>query len=230
MVNPVDGNHHGVPKPFCIDSDEYREEAEALVRVAMDVERGIWPAWYLEYCDVDPVLSPILEAAGGLTMESPQDCANAVRMDQPAELWNALAMYAADEGIRVRPELKGIRFLETFVDPLHMFGPLVSERMHKAFEVKYYYGLARPEEYFEAPNFAHYEEGCPNHPAYIAGHGTVGGCAYACFKDSYPNARSKHLEAVETATKQFSHFRDFARVHTRQDSAMGWRFGAGEFG
>jgi hypothetical protein len=102
--------------------------------------------------------------------------------------------------------------------------------MEKVFEVKYYYGLARPEEYFEAPNFAQYPEGCPNHPAYPAGHGTVGGAAYAAFKQTYPESTRHHLEAVETATKQFSHFRDFARVHTRQDSRAGWEFGAGYYG
>ena len=230
MVNVCDGIRHGVPEPHCIHSDEYREEAEALVRLAMDVERGIWPEWYLDFCGIDTRLSPILKDFAGLDEMDPKGCADIVRMDHPAELWMALTQYTVTEGIAVAPQYKGIRFLERAVDPLTEYSEMLSPAMHRAFEVKYYFGFARPEEYFESPNFSHYPEGCPAHPSYIAGHGTAGGVANAAFQRVFTEAQREHLDAVETATKQFAHFRDFARVHTRQDSANGWRFGNGDFG
>jgi len=173
MINVCDGVRHGVPEPHCIHSDEYREEAEALVRLAMDVERGIWPEWYLDFCGIDTRLSPILKDFAGLDEMDPKGCADIVRMDHPAELWMALTQYTVTEGIAVAPQYKGIRFLERAVDPLTEYSEMLSPAMHRAFEVKYYFGFARPEEYFESPNFSHYPEGCPAHPSYIAGHGTA---------------------------------------------------------
>jgi len=154
MVNPCTGIRHGVPEPFCIFSDEYREEAEALVQLSMDVERSIWPEWYLDFCDVDTRLSPILKSFAGLSERDPKGCANIVQMDHPAELWMALVQFSVEQDIPVAPGYKGIRFLERAVDPLTIYSEMLSPAMHKAFEVK---------------------------------------------------------------------------VHTRQDSAMGWRFGNGEF-
>ena len=224
VVNPCDGRRHGVRAPHCIYSDEYAEEAEMLIRVAMDVERDKWPDYYFDYCGIDSELSPVLRAVG-LQEQDPKGCANAVRMDQPGELWQAIVDYSAREGIPQAPEEKGIRFLDRYVTPNKPFGDNLEESMKRAFEVKYFYGLARPEEYFNAPNFAQYPEGCPPHPSYVAGHGCVGGVANRTFREEFPHAQRKHLEAVELATRQFAHFRDLARVHTRQDSYEGWVLG-----
>lgn len=224
IVNPCDGMHHGVPMPHKLCSDEYLEEAEMLVRVAMDVERNIWPDYYFDFCGIDSEISPVLRAVG-LTEQNPKGCANAVRMDQPGELWQAIVNYSAREEIPAAPEKSGLRFLDRYVNPNKPFGDNLEASMVAAFEVKYFYGLARPEEYFNAPNFAHYPEGCPPHPSYIAGHGTVGGVANRTFREEFPHAEDKHRADVATATKQFAHFRDLARVHTRQDSAEGWNFG-----
>lgn len=224
VVNPCTGRHHGVCPPHEIFSDEYQEEANMLVRVAMDVERDKWPDYYFDFCSVDSELSPVLRAVG-LSERNPKGCANAVRMDQPAELWAAIVNYAAAEGIPAAPEKKGIRFLDRYVDPVAPFGANLKDAMRKAFEVKYFYGMARPEEYFESANFAQYPEGCPPHPSYVAGHGTVGGVANRTFREQFPHAEEKHRTAVLTATLQFAHFRDMARVHTRQDSAKGHELG-----
>ena len=195
-----------------------------LVRVAMDVERDKWPDYYFDFCEVDSELSPVLRAVG-LSERNPKGCADAVRMDQPSELWAAIIDYVAAENIPVSPERKGIRFLDQYMNPVAPFGANLKESMQQAFEVKYYYGLARPEEYFESPNFAQYPEGCPPHPSYVAGHGTVGGVANRTFREEFPHATDAQRQAVETATLQFAHFRDLARVHTRQDSRKGWELG-----
>lgn len=228
IVNPCDGMKHGVPGPLPVNSDEYKEEADALVRLAMDVERNIWPEWYLDYCGVDTRLSPILKAVG-LSESHPKGCADAVQMDQPAELWMAIVNYISAEGIAVSPNKKGIRFLDQYVNPMKPFGDNLEEAMIKAFEVKYYYGQARPEEYFNSANFAHYPEGCPPHPAFPAGHGTVGGVANRTAREVFTEMDPFHEDEIKTATLQFAHFRDFARVHTRQDSKVGHMFGNGDF-
>lgn len=228
VVNPCDGMRHGVPAPLPVDSDEYKEEADALVRLAMDVERNIWPDWYFDYCGISSELSPVLKAVG-LSESNPKGCANAVQMDQPAELWMAIVNYLAAEGVAVRSDKKGIRFLDRYVSPLKPFSVVLDDAMVKAFEVKYYYGQARPEEYYNAANFAHYPEGCPPHPAYPAGHGTVGGVANKVALAQFPEMDQYHKDEIFTATRQFSHFRDLARVHTRQDSRVGHMFGNGDF-
>ena len=224
MVNVDDGKNHSVPPPPQQGTQEFEDEANALVRVAMDVERDIWPEWYLEFCGVDTRLSPILEAVG-LSESDPKGCANAVQMDQPGELWAAILRWTAVEGIKIAPQSKGVRFLERNVDPWKVFGDELAPAMRKAFQVKYYYGQPRPEEYFDSANFAHYPEGCPAHCSYIAGHGTVGGVAAGCFRKVFTEATHEQIDAVNTATLQFSHFRDFARVHYRADSREGWLFG-----
>ena len=228
VVNPCDGMRHGVPAPYSVCSDEYKEEVDMLVRLAMDVERNIWPDWYFDYCGISPELSPILKAVG-LSESHPKGCANAVQMDQPAELWMAIINYIAAEGIKVAPDKKGIRFLDQYVSPLKPFADNLDVAMIQAFEVKYYYGIARPEEYYNAPNFAHYPEGCPHHPAYPAGHGTVGGVACRTAREEFPELEQYHNDEIFTATRQFAHFRDLARVHTRQDSRVGHMFGNGDF-
>lgn len=224
IVNPCDGNHHNICPPYETNTLEYEEEADMLIRVAIDVERGIWPAYYFDFCGINSEISPVLRAVG-LTETYPKGCADAVHMDQPQELWAAIVSYVAREKIPVDPNGKGIRFLETTVDPLALFGRTVKQAMREAFEVKYYYGLTRVEEYFNSPNFAHYPEGCPRHPAYVSGHATVGGDANQCFLTAFPHASASQKAAVELATKQFGHFRDLARVHTRQDSKKGWELG-----
>lgn len=224
IVNGCNGKHHGVPRPYEIGSSTFEEEANMLVRVAMDVERDKWPDYYFDFCEVDSEISPVLRSVG-LNERDPKGCANAVRMDQPSELWSAIVRYSQAQGIPVASDKKGIRFLERHVDGEQVFGANLGPAMHNAFEVKYYYGVARPEEYFDSANFAHYPEGCPPHPSYIAGHGTVGGVANKTFREVFPEASDKHFQDVETATLQFAHFRDLARVHTRQDSYQGWAFG-----
>jgi len=226
LVNPSNGERHGVPEPFWPGSPEYTEETNALVSLAADVEAQKWPSWYLDYCGVSSELSPILEAAS-LSQDDPRGCASAVRMDQPQELWMALLAYARSEAIGLNEQVTGVPFLETNVNVATHFHIELEEAMRRVFQVKYFYGLLRPEEYFASMNFTAYPEGCPNHPSYPAGHGVLAGIAYKVFCDHFAPTQDQRHEVL-TATRQFAHFRDFARVHTRQDSLTGWRFGAGE--
>lgn len=231
LVNPCPGQRHGTPEPFWPGSPEYDEQMDALVRVAMDVERDIWPAWYFEYCGVDTELSPVLRAVG-LDESDPKGCADAVRMDQPGELWSALINYSAEEKVDPEPHLYqdvGQRFLERYVYPAEEFHTELTRAMRGIFEVKYYWGVERPEETVRSANFSQYPEGCPMHPSYGAGHGCVGGVANRVYKKRFPHANPQHFHHVEMATRQFAHFRDLARVHTKQDSDLGWRFGNGEY-
>lgn len=224
MVNPCDGVRHGIPEPHRPGSAEYDEEADALVRLAMDVERDIWPEWYWEFVGVDSRISPVLRAVG-LCESNPKGCADSVQMDQPEELWAAIIRYARDEGVPLETGLPGQRFLERHVSPLKVYADRVDTQMEKAFEAKYFFGQPRPEEYENSPNFAHYPEGCPNHPSYPAGHGTFAGAANWGFNQVFPDAPMGAVRDVRTATLQLAHFRDMARVHNRQDSRVGWEFG-----
>ena len=227
LVNPCDGQHHGVPEPFRAGTPEWLEETNAMVRLRLDVQMNKWPDWYLDFCGVDTELSPVLKMTG-LSMSDPQGCAGAVHMDQPQELWMACLRYITQSQSYIEHTKEfdsiGDAFLERNVDSARIFSDLLELKMRQCFEVKYYYGVERPEEYF-ATNMTHYYEGCPNHPSYIAGHATVGGVVNRALLSSFLLKGSPEADDIETATKQFAHFRDFAGVHLRQDSREGWNFG-----
>ena len=225
MVNPSDGHRWNVPEPNYPGDEEYEEELLKSVQLALCVARDEWPDWYLEWAGVDPRLSDVFLGIG-LSEDDPKGCANAVRMDQPAELWAALSAYAVREGIPTQFENEqGVQFLERFVYPAQLFHDVLSSAMKATFQVKYYYGVARLEECMNNPKMSQYEEGCPNHPSFPAGHATVAGVAYYTFTKIYPKATKEQLHQAYTATRQFAHFRDFAGVHTYQDSYVGWVFG-----
>lgn len=70
--------------------------------------------------------------------------------------------------------------------------------------------------------FTVYEEGCPSHPSYVAGHGTFAGVVYALLALKYGlHKKSAYDDEIAQTLLSFAHCRSIAGVHYFQDNALG---------
>ena len=78
----------------------------------------------------------------------------------------------------------------------------------------------------DARQFTIYDEGCPPHPSYVAGHGAFAGAVYAllCLKYGLHENKRVHEEVGQTLLS-FAHCRSVAGVHYFQDNAIGFQVG-----
>ena len=74
--------------------------------------------------------------------------------------------------------------------------------------------------------FTIYDEGCPPHCSYVAGHGAFSGVVYAlcCLKYGLHNNRTAHEDVGQTLLS-FAHCRSIAGVHYFQDNSEGFKLG-----
>jgi len=74
--------------------------------------------------------------------------------------------------------------------------------------------------------FTIYDEGCPLHPSYPAGHGAAAGATYALLTLKYGlNKKSKLHDDIGQTCLSFAHCRTLAGVHYAQDNLQGFRLG-----
>ena len=219
MVNPRPGVAH-VPAP-----PAYQKEYEnQLIGCRLDVERGNWPTSHLKWLDLNPEPATFLQLEG-MTGTDPVTAALFVRMDNPDELMRAVIRWTVDANISLKnPPAHGSDYLERNVRTMARFSVECNRMMQIAFDAKYYYGMARPEELI-CPNFGHY--GAPWHPEYPAGHGTFAGCVEKVAKEVF-DFNPAELEQLERGCRQLAHFRSFAGVHYPYSNDVGYNLGRGE--
>lgn len=229
------GKHHGVPMPIIPGDTRFESLFQEVADAAGDVRHNIWPSEYVDNAWTqlnwevgqlfDPNMIPYpLQRAG---ISDALTAAHAVRMDWPSDLGKFIYNWLVSQGV---PFAKIDQY--DFVEHTPGFEEFLSKNLKaaldKCFEVKWYYGLARPEEYACLPGklFTAYVEGCPHHPAYPAGHATVSGKTRGVL-ECWFNFTNHPLEYAQMIWScfHFATYRTFAGVHYTQDNITGLRHG-----
>lgn len=234
IVSPKIGKHHG----YRIPDFNINESMEDLVKVRQDLGRNIFPWWYVdkhypfkeEWGKVSrEVPGPL--AMEGLSYSNPKGFADIVRMDMPMDLNRAIHRWVLREGMNVKewtPEY--VNFLESTIDVQKYSADLVQEGLHKMFEVKWYYGIARPENTpingkILGRLLPHYKEGAPSHPEAGHGHSVASAAGAKGILDKFPNPTYLQEKTIIDSAYLFSIARGLARVHFGETVHIGLHMG-----
>lgn len=197
------------------------------LEVAAAVRQTLLKQWPSDYAVKYNLGTGIAEPLVAARVENSLDLARLVGMDKPTDLYNILNSWILDNAGAERhvDQLAHTEFLEHTIGDVHKMVSLIDAALRRAFEEKWYWGLCRPEESL-APfvEVSLYPEGCPNHPSYPAGHGTVAGVVYAFLTSRYRLNKKQH-DMIELSARQFAHGRTFAGVHYAIDNDAGFMLG-----
>lgn len=225
LASPVRGNKllaASVPVPLHPEDKGFNEQLYEVLRIRDDVMAGEWPAWALEQNDIDPEPPDFLLRAFSMPeSEVPLgiQAAEMVHMDKPTDLGMAML----DQIHRWDCPVKGVndkhvRFMEGVVDVISDLGSSIAKGLAETWGIKWYYGRARPEEVV-GYNCTEYEEGCPTHPSYPAGHGRAAKETLECMRRRFKLETWQERE-LETGAKHFATYRSFAGVHYLDDNLV----------
>lgn len=255
LHSPMAGVAHDLPVPTMPGDPGFQAELDEVTNVRMHVLAGRWPAEFLAKYhpranfDPETVPPPIANAVvfkgnnprtGKLVITGAQ-ASHIVHMDAPMDLAMECLAWLRTQNVRLRdPQPAGHTPFLNNVPNLHAeINDHVRTAMRKAFEVKYFYGRPRPEEVFAnggCPTnlYTHYNEGCPNHPAYPAGHGAAAAAAQVLL-DRF-DLNQAQIDVIVDSAYCWSMFRTFAGVHYANDNlaglvvgGFGWFNSAGEW-
>lgn len=223
LASPVIGFPHTDEPEFDIE-----EQAKLVVEVTEDVKNGVYPHDFLKAYfkgDCYPEELPIALQEQGLSIDDPLACANIVHMDNPIDLGKALLDWALRDGATTKCRDTGSKdFLNAVPQVMARLATEIDIYLRRAFETKYFYGVPRPEEVIGF-NFTVYPEGSPNHPSYVAGHGTVAGVTYRVLNEMLVLDECQTKE-IYNSCYLWSQFRTFAGVHYPEDNIAGLNLGA----
>lgn len=225
LHDPCVGNSHGVELPSelateqgLIDSAKEVAKTSAMAQRGEfnhDIMRKYWPKDFGEYPNELP--KPLLMA--GLSMEDPAGMGNAVHMDLPWALHDYILRWIQREKI---PLKKGAHdhgnFQNRIIHPAENLLDRISRNMKIMFEIKYYFGVARPEEVLGYNNTL-YDDACPPHPSFGAGHtaaAAAGRLYYETFDMTYEQKKILFMTIF-----WWSVSRTIAGVHHMMDNIMG---------
>lgn len=219
LASPTTTNGNFVPAiaPPRITLSDYFEVTEAVRHTTMKT----WPVEYAEkYGLGDGPAEPLLAA----NVADSYAIATLVHMDHPTDLYQILVNWLIQVGAERKDGKHYIPFVEHFVGDIADLGEDLYQCLSVAFQHKYYFGQQRPEE-FAGWNMTLYPEGCPTHPSYPAGHGTVAGRTARILVEKY-NMTDAQKQTIILASRQFAHGRTWAGVHYAVDNDAGWQLGA----
>ncbi len=235
LVNPKVGNHHGFNIPSTFDISVSTNE---IVQVRLEVEKGQFPWWFMEKyypfkSEFGKYEFPIeIASIENLTIENPQGLADVVHMDSPTDMPRAALKWLTHPDYMQKQNVKGwtdtyINFLETIPYVEEQMSDGVKKSLIKAFEMKYFFGLARPEEVWSHSNqlngklLTAYPEGCPNHPSFPAGHASAAAGGLVSLIKEFPNLTDLQLKRILDMGYSWAMFRSFAGVHHAIDNIAG---------
>jgi hypothetical protein len=222
LHSPKVGKSHGIPDLFTGNEHELIDE---VIDVVGKVNRNEFPHEFLakhypaqwgEYTKAMP--APLRPE--GLSINNPQACANVVHMDNPIDMPNAVLSWVLSQGAKPKNvDTNHVNFLNAVPDAVAKMAEAIRVALHKGFEVKYFYGVARPEEHI-GENFTAYAEGCPPHPSYPAGHACAAGAGCQAIIDHF-DLTDEQIKTVRDSAYFWSQFRTFAGVHYSVDNIAG---------
>lgn len=235
LVNPKVGDNHGYKIP---DDFDIVASTNEIVQVRLEVEKGQFPQWFMD--KYYPFKSEFgnyefpeeIAAIEGLSKDNPQGLADVVHMDSPTDMpkaalkWLTHPDYGQNQNVKNWKD-RYINFLETIPDVEEQIADGVKRALIKAFEMKYFFGLARPEEVWSQLNgldgklLTAYPEGCPNHPSFPAGHASAAAGGLVYLIREFPKLTDYQLKRVLDMGYSWAMFRSFAGVHHAIDNIVG---------
>ena len=235
LVNPKTGNAHGCKIP---DDFDLTESTNEIVQVRLEVEKRQFSMWFME--KYYPFKSEFgkyefpeeIASIEGLSKDDPQGLANVVHMDSPTDMPKAVLKWLTHPDYKQKQNVKDwtdkyINFLETIPYVEEQITDGVKKALIKAFEMKYFFGLARPEEVWSQNNnldgklLTAYPEGCPNHPSFPAGHASAAAGGLVYLIKEFPNLTDYQLKKIIDMGYSWAMFRSFAGVHHAVDNIAG---------
>lgn len=178
------GKSHGASCPVILRSDEgLRAALDDVMSVRKLVEIGEYPFavmrknWPDDFGSMPENFPAALADAHkvlGLerpvSFDDPQACAQIVRMDQPGDLHRVMHPWMLSQGFVYKSaQMHSFDFAAMTAADDAEAAAARSVALEKAFEVKAWRGIARPEE-VAGYNMTAYPEGCPGHAESWAGH------------------------------------------------------------
>ena len=185
IISPRAGKHHGVTMPPALCNEAGRADAlREVLKVREDVRGGVFPMWFMRkyYPDdwgtfPEALPAPLANAhvkfnlPGPLSFDDPFGLARVVHMDNPIDLGSLILGWLIDMGAKPKDAAGvGFDFLSIVPEAMADLAKDVNDALETAFDIKYFYGLPRPEE-VAGENMTQYAEGSPAHPTFPAGHG-----------------------------------------------------------
>lgn len=244
IVNPKESTQEyvdsfDIPTPLEVGSPEFERQLAEVFKVRELVEADIWPSTFLDRYhprdDFQPTWIPEPIYAQGIRSEDPQGAANIVHMDKPIDLHLAVIDYLNAEGIPLtEPQTKHIDFLGRICTTEYRMAEVIEDALQAAFNIKWFYGAIRPEEMYPdlSPSLlTQYPEGCPNHPRYPAGHGSVAGALKEFFYTHNISLEAKDqngkyiAQEIADSAYHWAMYRTLAGVHLAQDNLAGLAIG-----
>lgn len=235
LVNPMVGESHGFKVP---DDFDLIESTNEIVQVRLEVEKGIFPYWFMDkYYPFkkdfgDYAFPKEIAAIQMLSEDDPKGLADVVHMDSPSDMprmvlkWLTHPKYEQKQNVKDWTN-KHINFLETIPFVEEQIGDGVKRSLIKAFEMKYQFGIARPEEVWSETNnldgklLTAYDEGCPNHPSFPAGHASAAAGGLVSVIREFPDLTDYQLKRILDMGYSWAMFRSFAGVHHAIDNIAG---------
>lgn len=228
LVNPKVGNSYGYKVP---DNFSLQKAYKEVVHVRMDVLNNKYPHWFMEkYYPFEGFeykeRMPVALKREGLSIGNPRRCSRVVWMDLPSQMPNAVLRWLLSKGYNVNAWTdKHINFLESVPDMQELITDGVKKSLDRAFEMKYYFGVARPEEVYAANGFGGnmtaYPEGCPTHPSIPAGHSSAAAGGVKALLDNFEPLSQEDLQEALDSAYLWAMWRTFAGVHYAEDNVLG---------
>ena len=231
LVSPKVGKQHGIENPFTNENieDYYNEVQEARNMVANNIfPHELFKKYYPKSWGEYPSMLPQPLINEGLSFDMVGRLADVVHMDSPVDSGIATLDYVLSVGSKPKTrDTHHVDFLNVVPDAIASIANHVKFAMHKTFEVKYYYGVGRPEEMYNKDKNPYYNqyitaypEGCPCHPSFPAGHGGASGaCAVAII--NHFDLDLDVLKVVKDTAYFWAMFRTLAGVHYAPDNIAG---------
>jgi len=227
LASPCIGNAHGFANPY--DDNNIMTYLEEVSQVRADVKAGVYPEAFLaKYYPWGTMPSELPTALlnEGLSKRDPKGLADVVHMDNPMDLGVALCDWLRSKGVKPRHlSSNSIDFINAIPETNKKLADSILGALQKAFDIKYYYGMPRPEElHHEGKLLTSYPEGSPTHPAFPAGHGAAAGATAKTLIDHFDVTEEQAAE-IRFAAYLWAQFRTFAGVHYALDNIAGLKVG-----
>lgn len=232
LVSVRKGKKHKLYNPYTEKNTLFFYEE--VLQVRKDVKAGVYPHLFMRRhypWDIKhyPEYMPQPLYSAGLDYDNPEMCANIVHMDNPFDLPKYMQEWVNARGFKPRQKWysRAIpKFIKSFIESVPQANRYITKRqdqaIEKGFEVKYYYGVVRPEEYGNlGPSATAYPEGCPCHPEYPAGHSCLAFAAAKAILDYYQIDDIKDVMVILNCAYNFSMFRSFALMHYGPSNVAG---------
>lgn len=227
LASPQVGDNHGLELPPSLFCSAMRHSlAKEVLDVREMVEQSKFPRAFMQKYypwGEFPEETPAILQAEGLSFSDPKGLANVVHMDNPMDFPNAALKYILMNGGQCKQANEGCNdFIEKVPETVNKLSQAMHRNLVKAFEAKYYFGIERPEEVM-TENITAYDEGCPTHPSFPAGHGAAASAVSVLLKRF--NVSDDVEKQVKDAAYVWAMARSLAGVHYGWDNVAGLAMG-----